>query len=80
MRSVSLWLKCCIEKIPRGQEELRNTIYDFRMGTIEKGVKYETCSMDYTKCKRHFSHIVLVVPLVNPICLKQLKWIVNAKG
>ena len=65
------------EKIPRGQEELCNTLYDLRMGTIEKGVKCETCSMDYTKCKRHFGYIVLAVPLVNPICLKKLKWIVK---
>ena len=26
-------------KIPRGQEKLCNTLYDLRMGTIEKGVK-----------------------------------------
>ena len=62
-------------KIPRGQEELCNTLYDLRVGTIEKGVKCETCSMDCTKCKGHFGHIMLVVPVVNPICLKQLKWI-----
>ena len=62
-------------KIPRGQEELCNTLYDLRMGTIEKGVKCETCSMDCTKCKGHFGHITLAVPVVNPICLKQLKWI-----
>ena len=30
--------------------------------------------MDYTKCKGHFDHIALTVPVVNPICLKQLKW------
>ena len=28
-----------------------NTLWDLRMGTIEKDVKCETCSMDYTKCK-----------------------------
>ena len=33
-------------KIPRGQEELCNILYDLRMGTIEKVVKCETCSMD----------------------------------
>ena len=33
-------------KIPRGQEETCNTLYDLRMGTIEKSVKCETCSMD----------------------------------
>ena len=65
-------------KIPRGQqEELCNTLYNLRMGTIEKGVKCETCSMNYTKCKGHFGHIALAVPVVNPICLKQLKWIVK---
>ena len=64
-------------KIPRGQEELCITLYDLRMGTTEKGVNCETCSMDYTKCKSHFGHIVLVVPDVNAICLKQLKWIVK---
>ena len=47
------------------------------MERIEKGVKYETCSRDYTKCKGHFGHIALAVPIVNPICLKQLKWIVK---
>ena len=36
---------------PLGQKELYNTLYDLRMGTIEKGVKCETCSMDSTKCK-----------------------------
>ena len=35
-------------KIPWGKEELGNTIYDLRMRTIEKGVKYETSSRDYT--------------------------------
>ena len=33
--------------------------------------------MDYTKCKGHFGHIVVAVPVVNPICLKKLKWIVR---
>ena len=64
-------------KIPPGQEELHNTLYDLRMGTIETGVKCETCSMDYTKCKGHNGHIALAVPVVNPICLKRLKWIVK---
>ena len=26
------------------------------MGTIEKGVKCETCYMNYTKCEGHFLH------------------------
>ena len=47
------------------------------MGTIEKSVKCETCSMDCTKCKGHFGHITVAVPVINPICLKQLKWIVK---
>ena len=47
------------------------------METTEKGVKCENCSIDCTKCKGHFGHIMLVVPVVNPICLKQLKWIVK---
>ena len=64
-------------KIPQGQEELCNTLYDIRMGTIKKGVECETCSMDYTKCKGHFGHIGLTVSVVNLICLKQLKWIVK---
>ena len=64
-------------KIPRGQAELCNTLYDLRMGTIEKGVKCETCSMDSTKCNCHFGHMALAVPVVNPICLKQLKWTVK---
>ena len=29
--------------------------------------------MDYTKCKEHFGHIMLTVPVFNPICLKKLK-------
>ena len=33
--------------------------------------------MDYTKCKGHFGHIALAVPVVNPICLKKLKWVVK---
>ena len=64
-------------KIPREQEELCNTLYDLRMRAIEKGVKCETCSMDYTKCNDHLGHIALAVPVVNPICLKQLKRIVE---
>ena len=64
-------------KIPRGQEETCNTLYDLRMGTIEKGVKCETFSMYYTKCKGHFGHNAPAVPVVNPICLKKLKWIVK---
>ena len=54
-------------KIPWGQEEICNTLYDLRMGTIEKGVKCETCSMDYTKRKGHFGHVALAVPVFNPI-------------
>ena len=38
-------------KIPQGQEELCNNLYDLKVGTIEKGVKCKTCSMDCTKCK-----------------------------
>ena len=64
-------------KIPQGQEELCNTLYDIRMGAIEKGVECETYSIDYTKCKGHFGHIGLTVSVVNPICLKQLKWIMK---
>ena len=64
-------------KIPRGEERQCNTLYDLRMGTIEKGVKCESCSMDYTKCKARFGHIVVAVPVVNPVCFKQLKWIVK---
>ena len=64
-------------KIPKVQEETCNTLYDLGMGAIEKGVKCETCSMD-TRCKGHFGHIALIVPVVNPICLlKKLKWIVK---
>ena len=55
-------------KISRGHEELRNTLYDLRMATIEKGVKCGTCSMDYTKCKGHLGHTALAMPVVNPIC------------
>ena len=42
-----------------------------------KSEKCESCYMDYTKCKGHFGHIALVMPVVNPICLKQLKWMVK---
>ena len=58
-------------KIAWGQEELCNTLYDLRMGAIEKDVKCETCSMDCAKCKGPFGQIVLAVPVVNPICLKK---------
>ena len=61
------------QKIAREQEELCNTLYDLRMGTIEIGVKCETCSIDCNKYKGHFGHIMLAVAVVNPICLKQLK-------
>ena len=64
-------------KIPRGQKELCNTLYNLRIGTIEIGGKCGTCYMDYTKCEGHFGHIALAVPVVNPNCLKQLKWIVK---
>ena len=47
------------------------------MGTIEKGVKCKTCSMDYIKCKGHFGHVALALPVVNSICLKKLKRIVK---
>ena len=33
--------------------------------------------MDYAKWKEHFGHIVLALPVVNPICLKKLKCIVK---
>ena len=64
-------------KIPRPQEKTCNTLYDLRMGAIEKGVKCETYSVDYTKYKGHFGHIALAMSVVNPICLKKLKWIVR---
>ena len=64
-------------KLPWGQEELCSTLYNLRMGTMEKDVKCETCSMDYTKCKGHFGHFLLTVPVVSPIWLKRLKWIVK---
>ena len=64
-------------KIPWEQEELCKTVYDLRIGTIKKGVKRETSSMDYTKCKGHFGHIFLAVAVVNTICLKKLKRIVK---
>ena len=64
-------------KIPWRQEELCNNLYDLRMGAIEKGVKCKTCSVDYTRCKGHFGHIALVVPVVSLICLKKLKWIMK---
>ena len=57
------------EKIPRVKKELCNILYDLRMGTIEEGMKCETCSMDYTKCKGLFAHIALTVLVVNPIYL-----------
>ena len=50
--------------ISQAHEELFNTLYDLRVGTIGKGVKCETCSMDYAKCKDHFGHIALAVPVV----------------
>ena len=37
-------------KIPRGREELCNTLYDLMMGTIENGVEW-------------FGHIELAVPV-----------------
>ena len=55
-------------KIPRGQKELCNILYNLSMGTIKKSVKCETSSMDYTKCKGHFCHIALAVPVANSIC------------
>ena len=55
-------------KTPRGQKELCNILYDLRMRTIKKSVKCETSFMDYTKCKAHFCHIALAVPVVNFIC------------
>ena len=60
-------------KIRCEQEKLCNTLYDLRMGTIEKGIKCGNCSMDYTKRKGHFGHIALAVPVVNPICFKKIK-------
>ena len=46
--------------------------------TIGKGMKCETYSIDYNKCKGHFSHIALAVSVrVIPVCLKQPKWIVK---
>ena len=77
MSSVSPRLKYCMEKYQGLQEKTCNTLYDLRMGAIEKGGKCETYSMDYTKCKGHFGHIALAMSVVNPICLKKLKWIVR---
>ena len=33
--------------------------------------------MDYIRCKGHFGHIELAVPVIKPICLKQFTWIVK---
>ena len=66
-----------MQKYHGGRKNYANTLYDLKMGAIEKSVKCETCSMDYTKCKDHFSHIALAVPVVNCIRLKKLKWIVK---
>ena len=59
------------------EKGLCKTLYDLRMRKVEKGVKCETYSMDYTKSKGHFGHITLAVPVFNSVCLKQLKWIVK---
>ena len=53
---------------------LDGTLYDPKMGTIEKGKLCATCSMDFTRCTGHFGHIVLATPIVNPVAKKQFKW------
>jgi len=42
-----------------------NSLFDPRMGTIERGRKCKTCEQDYIKCPGHPGHISLSKPIVN---------------
>ena len=42
-----------------------NSLFDPRMGTIERGRKCKTCEQDYIKCPGHPGHISLAKPIIN---------------
>ena len=48
------------------------TVYDPRMGTIENGVKCETCDLDVWGCPGHFGFIDLNESIIHPLFYKQV--------
>lgn len=48
------------------------TVYDPRMGTIENGVKCETCELDVWGCPGHFGFIDLNECIIHPLFYKQV--------
>ena len=57
------------EKINDG---ITGTVYDPRLGTIDKYTKCETCGENSDICTGHFGHINLMVPLIHPGFAKQI--------
>lgn len=69
------WLRLSVCEInkpsPQGgsDKNREGTPYDARMGVLENGVACGTCGGDNEECPGHFAHIVLPIPVYNPVFL-----------
>lgn len=51
-------------------DNLENTVYDERMGTMTPNKKCITCKKNHINCPGHFGHIELTVPILHPLHYK----------
>ena len=51
-------------------DSLENTVYDPRMGVMERNKICPTCEQDCSRCPGHFGHIALSVPIIHPLLYK----------
>ena len=50
-----------------------NTVYDERMGSIERGIKCPTCKQSSETCMGHFGHVALNESILNPLFYKDIR-------
>lgn len=53
-------------------QNMYGTVYDPRMGTLENGVKCETCNSNLWDCVGHFGYIELNENIIHPLYYKQV--------
>jgi DNA-directed RNA polymerase beta' subunit len=51
-------------------DNLENTVYDERMGSITQNKICVTCKKDHLSCTGHFGHIDLIEPILHPLHYK----------
>ena len=51
-------------------DSLENTVYDPRMGVMERNKICPTCEQDCRHCPGHFGHISLSIPIIHPLLYK----------